>query len=78
MIHFLSMAANVYVRHIKIKWIINDIDTVYLQEIIEFDVDDISKRSIRYKLPPHSELHNFYQDANFFVEVHREMARKKQ
>jgi hypothetical protein len=34
MVHFLSMVASIYIRHIKIKWIINDIDTVYLQEII--------------------------------------------
>ena len=30
-IHFLSMASKVYIRHIKIKWIINDIDNLYLQ-----------------------------------------------
>ncbi len=30
-IHFLSMVANVYIRHIKIRWIINDIANVYLQ-----------------------------------------------
>ena len=52
LIHFLSMVANIYIRHIKIKWIINDIDTVYLQEIIEFATDEVSKRTIRYKLPP--------------------------
>ena len=52
LIHFLSMVANIYIRHIKIKWIINDIDTVYLQEIIEFATYEVSKRTIRYKLPP--------------------------
>jgi hypothetical protein len=33
-VHFLSMVSNINIRHIKIKWIINDIDTIYLQEII--------------------------------------------
>lgn len=35
-VHFLSMASSIYIRHIKIKWIINDIENLYLQEIIEF------------------------------------------
>ncbi len=30
-VHFLSMASKIYIRHIKIKWIINDIDNLYLQ-----------------------------------------------
>ncbi len=38
-VHFLSMASNIYINHIKIKWIINDIDNLYLQEIIEFETE---------------------------------------
>ena len=76
-VHFLAMAANIYIRHLKIKWIINDIDNIYIQEIIQFDTDELSKRPIRYKLPPASQIHNFYHDSNFFVEVHREMTKKK-
>jgi len=30
-VHFLAMASKIYIRHIKIKWIINDIDNLYLQ-----------------------------------------------
>jgi hypothetical protein len=76
-VHFLSMAANMYIRHIKIKWLINDIENIYLQEIIEFDTDEISKRIIRYKMPPISDTQNFYNDSDFFVQVHKEMKKKR-
>lgn len=33
-VHYLAMASKIYIRHLKIKWIINDIDNIYLQEII--------------------------------------------
>jgi len=64
------MASKLYITHLKIKWIINDIDNLYLQEIIEFQTEEISKRPIRYKLPPTSEIHNFYSDSDFFIQVH--------
>lgn len=53
-VHFLSMASHIYIRHIKIKWIINDIENLYIQEIIEFETDEVSRRPIRYKMPPSS------------------------
>ena len=32
--HYLSMVSRIYVKHIKINWILNDIDQVYLQNIL--------------------------------------------
>jgi len=29
------MASRIYITHIKLKWILNDIGNVYLQEIME-------------------------------------------
>lgn len=34
-VHYLAMASRIYVTHIKLKWILNDIGNVYLQEIME-------------------------------------------
>jgi len=34
-VHFLAMASRIYVEHIKIKWIANDLGNIYLQEIME-------------------------------------------
>jgi len=34
-IHYLAMASRIYVSHIKLKWIVTDIGTIYLQEIME-------------------------------------------
>ena len=34
MVHYLAMTSSIYVDHIKIKWIINDIGNIYLQEIL--------------------------------------------
>ena len=36
-IHYLAMANRIYATHLKLKWILTDIGTIYLQEI--FDVD---------------------------------------
>jgi hypothetical protein len=30
-IHYLSMASDIYIRHIKAKWVLNDIENIYLQ-----------------------------------------------
>lgn len=33
-VHYLSMIARIFVTHIKINWVVNDIGLVYLQKII--------------------------------------------
>ena len=30
-VHYLAMAARIYVSKLKVKWIINDVGSVYLQ-----------------------------------------------
>lgn len=37
-VHYLNMTSRVYIDHIKIKWIMNDIGNIYLQEIMEFEM----------------------------------------
>ena len=32
-VHYLGMVSRIYVKHIKINWILNDIDQIYLQNI---------------------------------------------
>jgi len=50
-VHYLNMTSRIYIDHIKIKWIMNDIGYIYLQEIMSFKAGDIPKRFIKYKLP---------------------------
>lgn len=38
-VHYLAMANRIYVNHIKLKWILNDIGTIYLQEILEMSTN---------------------------------------
>lgn len=33
-VHYLAMASRLYISHLKIKWIINDVGTIYLQEVM--------------------------------------------
>lgn len=35
-VHYLNMTSRIYIDHIKIKWIINDLGYIYLQEIMDF------------------------------------------
>ena len=51
-IHFLAMVSRIYVKHIKINWVLNDLNMVYLQSIFEFETTEICLRTIKYRLPP--------------------------
>jgi hypothetical protein len=51
-VHYLSMTSRIYIDHIKIKWIMNDIGNIYMQEIMEFEMSEIPKRLIKFRLPP--------------------------
>lgn len=35
-INYLSMVSRIYVRQIKINWIVNEINNVYIQDIFDF------------------------------------------
>ena len=63
-VHYLAMASRIYVLHIKIKWILNDIGNIYLQEIMEFETTDHPHRFIKYKLPQTDEALDFYTAGN--------------
>ena len=32
-IHYLAMVSRVYVKHIKINWVLNDVGVIYLQDV---------------------------------------------
>lgn len=51
-VHYLAMVSRVYVKHIKINWVLNDLNMVYIQSIIEFEVTELALRSLKYRLPP--------------------------
>mgnify|MGYP000628026612 CR=1 FL=1 len=34
-VHFLAMVSRIYVTRLKLKWIQNDIGSIYLQEMME-------------------------------------------
>lgn len=55
MVHYLAMTSNIYVDHFKLKWIINDIGNIYLQEILELVTSEVPKRLIKFRLPPKEE-----------------------
>jgi len=59
-VHYLAMASRIYVTHLKIKWIINDVGTIYLQEVMECSISEIPRRIIRFKLPKKDESVDFY------------------
>lgn len=35
-VHYLAMVSRIYVKHIKINWVLNDINMVYFQNVFEF------------------------------------------
>ena len=51
-VHYLNMVARIYIKHIKINWILNDLEQLYLQSIAEFETFDVSVNSLKYQLPP--------------------------
>ena len=35
-VHYLAMVSRVFVKHIKINWVLNDLGFVYFQSLTEF------------------------------------------
>jgi hypothetical protein len=35
-VHYLNMTSRMYIDHLKLKWIMNDLGNIYLQEVMEF------------------------------------------
>jgi hypothetical protein len=51
-VHYLNMTSRIYIDRLKIRWIMNDLGTIYLQEIMEFEMSEVPRRLIRYRMPP--------------------------
>lgn len=51
-VHYLNMTSRIYIDHMKIKWIMNDLGNIYLQEIMEFEMSEVPRRLIKFRLPP--------------------------
>lgn len=77
-VHYLAMASRIYVNHIKIKWIINDIGTIYLQQIMQCKISENPRRIIKYKLPKAEENADFYSDkSNNFLDMYKDLKRRR-
>lgn len=75
-VHYLSMASRIYMIHIKAKWILNDIGTIYLQEIMEMETSELPHRLVKYRLPLKDDSLDFY-NSNNFVDIYKDMKRRK-
>ena len=51
-VHYLNMTSRIYIDRLKIRWIMNDLGAIYLQEIMEFEMSEVPRRLIRYRMPP--------------------------
>ena len=76
-VHYLAMASRIYVARLKIKWIINDLGTIYLQEIMELVTTEIPRRVIRFRLPKNEEQLDFYSQGGNFIDVYKDMRKRK-
>lgn len=70
------MASRIYITHIKLKWILNDIGNVYLQEIMEIQFTDQPPRIIKFRLPLKDDSIDFY-NTNNFVDLYKDMKKRK-
>ena len=77
-VHYLAMATRIYVTHIKLKWILNDIGNIYLQEIMEIQFTDQPPRIIKFRLPLKEDSVDFYSgNNNNFVNIYKDMKKRK-
>lgn len=51
-INYLSMVSRIYVRQIKINWIVNEINNVYIQDIFDFQESPLPLKIEKFRLPP--------------------------
>lgn len=51
-VHYLAMVSRIYVKHIKINWVLNDLNMVYFQNVFEFDTTELCLRTLKYRVPP--------------------------
>lgn len=48
----MAMVSRIYVKHISINWVLNDLNMVYLQNVFEFETTELCLRPLKYRLPP--------------------------
>lgn len=76
-VHYLAMASRIYLTHIKLKWILNDLGTMYIQEVMEMEATDLPPRIIKFRLPPKDDSPHFYNASNNFVDIYKDMRKRK-
>ena len=77
-VHYLAMASRIYINHIKIKWIINDIGTIYMQQIMQCKISEHPRRIIKFKLAKAEQNGNFYSDkSNNFLDMYKDLKRRR-
>ena len=67
------MVSRIFIKHIKINWVLNDLGFVYLHNIIEYETSQISCRTLRYHLPPKEDSMVFYKDSKEFLTLYKQM-----
>ena len=72
-LHYLSMVSRIYVKHIKINWILNDTGYLYLHDIFELETTDISLLTLKYRMPPKVENLELYRDAKNFSIIYKQL-----
>jgi hypothetical protein len=75
-VHYLAMVSRIYLMHIKIKWILNDIGTIYLQEIMEMETSELPHRIVKYRQSVKDDSLDFY-NSNNFIDIYKDMKRRK-
>ena len=76
-IHYLAMASRIYLTRLKLKWIVNDLGAIYIQEIMECLTSELPKRMIRYRLPRKDDSADFYSGNGNFIEIYRDMKKRR-
>ena len=76
-VHYLAMASRIYVNHVKFKWVLDDLGSIYLQEIIELETSEIPKRLIKYQMPVADDGSDIYGKSDKFIEIYKDMKKRK-
>ena len=72
-VHYLGMASRIYIKHIKINWLLNDINAVYIQSILEMETFEVAISPLKYCLPPKEKASRFYRDSDSFMDLYMKL-----
>ena len=76
-IHYLAIVSRIYVKHIKMNWIMNDIKYLYLQEIFEFETSELPVRQLKFRLPPREQNLELYKDKEKFILLYKQLQKQR-